>query len=176
MKKHQFLNFELNITIRLSSGEKRLILKWLDLTSFVLEKFFQEKFPRINKDLKNFQLSLLICGDKKIQTLNRDFRSLNKITDVLSFPNYENLRKNHKSLIFNEELFLGDLAICYPQTKRQAKKFQISDHEEFIHLFFHGFLHLLGFDHELSRKEELLMQELEDWCLNELSRLKSRMN
>jgi probable rRNA maturation factor len=93
------------------------------------------------------------------------------VTDVLSFATYENLRKK---TVQEDRLFLGDLAICHTQTKRQAAKFGISYFDEFIHLFFHGVIHLMGYDHEISMNEERMMQKWEDEALKRFSDYKKR--
>jgi probable rRNA maturation factor len=115
---------------------------------------------------QTFQVSLLLCGDQRIRKLNHDYRNKDKPTDVLSFPAHENLRKISPS---EEAVFLGDLAISIPTARRQALEFEISVWDEFIHLYFHGLLHLLGFDHEISEKEEKLMQKWEDRALTLIS-------
>ena len=66
-------------------------------------------------------------------------------------------------------VFLGDLAISVPTARRQAKEFNISVWDEFIHLYFHGLLHLMGYDHDISAIEEKLMQKWEDKALTLLS-------
>ncbi len=171
MNRHQFLEYDLVTTVRLSSAQKKKLADYLELSSFVFEHLKRKGY--FSKKVKKLKLSILICGDKKIADLNLQFRNKDKVTDVLSFPAHENLRKEQGSFVDQDNiLFLGDLAICFPQTKRQAKKFNISLWDEFIHLFFHGSLHLLGFDHEVSIEEEVVMQKLEDWCLASFSKKK----
>ena len=60
-----------------------------------------------------------------------------------------------------EEVELGDIFISAPVMIEQAKEFKVTIEQEFFHLMVHGFLHLLGFDHEISREEEVLMEGLE---------------
>jgi probable rRNA maturation factor len=168
MKTHPFLTIDYQLTVKLSSSERRHLNMCFYLTSEVL------KYLTINKILptlrpKSLKVSLLICGDKKIRTLNKIHRKKDRVTDVLSFPYYENLREMK---VFEKDLILGDLAICVPQARRQSKKHKISFMNEFIHLFFHGMLHLLGYDHEVSLKEEIIMQQWEDLALEKFSELK----
>lgn len=107
------------------------------------------------------ELSLTLCGKRKIQTLNRDYRGKNKVTDVLSFPQQESLRTQSGAQYFGKRMMLGDIVICRDVTSSQAKNFKITYEQELIHLLIHGFLHLCGFDHEVSQKEEKLMFDLE---------------
>ncbi len=169
MKKHPFLQVDCLSTVKLSAAEKKKLDKWLVMASVVLEHLFTEKIIPSTKP-HSLQVSLLICGDAKIKELNRHHRQKDKITDVLSFPAQENLRKSKSQI---HHLFLGDLAICHQQTKRQAKDFDITYFDEFIHLFFHGVIHLLGFDHEVSAKEEKLMQKWEKIALDKFSKIKN---
>lgn len=166
MKKH-LLEVDIQTTIKFSPKERRQLDQWLDWASRVVDKLMAEKLiPLRGVKLTSLRVSMLICGDTRIKKLNSEFRNKDKITDVLSFPSAEGLREGQVEQYLEEgELFLGDLAICAPQAKRQAEQFDIGFWDEFIHLFFHGFLHLLGFDHEISEKEEKQMQNWEDRAL-----------
>lgn len=111
------------------------------------------------------ELSLTLCGKDKIKTLNKKYRSKDKSTDVLSFPVHNNYK------ILPNPVELGDIFICLPQAKSQARNFNITLREEILHLFVHGFLHLLGFDHEISRLEEKKMFNLEKKLLIKLGKI-----
>ena len=117
------------------------------------------------KNVKQTNLTLTLCGKSKIRSLNKTYRNKDKATDVLSFPVHENLRpdnyKVRRDKNFLQNLDLGDLIICKDVAKSQAREFKITYGQEIIHLAVHGFLHLLGFDHEISPKEELIMEKLE---------------
>lgn len=166
MKKH-LLEVEIQSTIKFTPKENRQLEQWLKWASRVADKLLSEKLiPLKGAKLTTIRVSMLICGDTRIRKLNHEFRGKDKVTDVLSFPSAEGLREGKlKNYLEEGEIFLGDLAICAPQARRQAEHFEIGFMDEFIHLFFHGFLHLLGFDHEVSQKEEKLMQRWEDRAL-----------
>lgn len=176
MKKHPSLEIDYQSTVRFSPQEKKKLELWLKYSSRVVEKLLSEKIiPMKGINLSTIRVSLLICGDSRIKALNREYRGKDKVTDVLSFPSAEGLRAGSiKDFVVNKELFLGDLAICSEQAKRQAKRFSITYWDEFIHLYFHGILHLLGFDHELSEKEEKLMQKWEERALAIFSEIKKK--
>lgn len=108
------------------------------------------------------ELRLVLCGTNKIKNLNRDYRGIDKVTDVLSFPVHEELRKGQRGPLLPGPIAFGDIYICREVAERQAANFAISYRHEVIHLFIHGFLHLLGFDHEISQKEEDIMFSYED--------------
>jgi len=101
-------------------------------------------------------LTILLAADGRVKTLNRDFRGQNKPTNVLSFP-----------APANGERYLGDVALAYGVTQREARaaKKPFADHA--THLVVHGVLHLLGFDHASARQAKV-MEPLETRILAEL--------
>jgi rRNA maturation RNase YbeY len=80
-------------------------------------------------------LSVLLCGDRRMRALNREWRGLDLPTDVLSFPS-------------GEQGFLGDVVIDVPYAARQARRRGHAVSREVRILLAHGLLHLLGYDHE----------------------------
>ena len=179
MKKQNLIQFDFHSSVKLAPKEKTKIINHLGLAALVLDKLFQEKgfvHSSWTKKHQNIRLSLLLCGEAKIKKLNSDYRAKNKVTDVLSFPSYESLRKSASKgdSIFDHELFLGDLAICHQKTIKQAHEFNISYIDEFIHLLIHGMIHLVGYDHEVSTKEEALMQKWENEAINYFSKIKKK--
>lgn len=150
-------NIELTITTTLRGdalpqGFAKRAELWLpELADFALG---------IAKDCEAFvSLHLMVAGDQKVKSLNRDHRGFDKTTDVLSFPLFDDLRSGEEQIW--GPLELGDIVVSWPVVLKQAKEFKITPEQELIHLFIHGFLHLLGFDHEISSKEEELMEKYE---------------
>jgi probable rRNA maturation factor len=84
----------------------------------------------------------LITGDAELRRLNRDFRSKDYATDVLSFPAATGVRGS---------LRLGDLAISLARARAPAREFGHTTEQEVRILMLHGLLHLLGMDHETDR-------------------------
>jgi len=153
---------KLSITLH-DSGIKKKTSKVKDLTPLLEKSFtaFLAKNPHFT-GVKVVTISMTLCGKTKIRRLNRQYRHKDCATDVLSFPIYENLRPDRKVFEKNlPEVELGDLIICKDVALKQAKEFQITYEQEVIHLAVHGFLHLLGFDHEISAIEEKIMEENE---------------
>ncbi len=113
------------------------------------------KAHRILKLLKENQseLSLALVGNGQIQKLNSQYRHKNEPTDVLSFPQEENLPKGKK--------LLGDVVISVEQAEKQAKEGMKTLEMEIEMLLIHGILHLLGYDHEVSPKEARRMKRME---------------
>lgn len=135
------------------------------LNSFIIEIrsfLFTSKYTSINKDnVELVEFSLNICGNDEIRELNNEYRGKDKITDVLSFQLHDGLRYEDEGEI-ESFINLGDIIICKDVASSQAAEFKISLAQEIVHLFVHGFLHLCGFDHEISEDEEKLMFELEE--------------
>ena len=88
------------------------------------------------------ELSLVICGDGRMRTLNRRYRGKDRTTDVLSFPAGGDGRG-----------FLGDLVVSAPEARRQARAAKVAFPAVMEKLLLHGLLHLLGYDHETDRGE-----------------------
>jgi probable rRNA maturation factor len=92
-------------------------------------------------------LSLLICSDEEIQQLNCKYRDLDMPTDVLSFGLEERIPDF-------QERFLGDIIISYETASKQSQFMEHSAITEIKILAIHGFLHLMGFDHDTKAKKE----------------------
>lgn len=120
-----------------------------------------------------FCLNLNACSDDHIRNLNKDHRQKDKITDVLSFPLQESIRWGEFDN-FSSEIEIGDIFIATGVCASQAEEFKISFREEFLHLAVHGFLHLVGFDHEISDEEEKLMEKSEKQIIEKIRSLKGR--
>lgn len=91
--------------------------------------------------------------------MNRQFRAKDKVTDVLSFPIYDFTVESVNRGV--SPVLLGDIVISVPQAKRQAEAMGLSTEEEVLRLAIHGLLHLLGYDHETSKKDAQKMKSLE---------------
>ncbi len=137
----------------------------------VLEQVFL-KFLRENQHfdtVDEVSFNLTLCGKVKIKRLNNQYRALDKVTDVLSFGVHDNLRPDKKNKTQNQSIIeLGDIYICREVALKQASQFQITYEQEILHLATHGFLHLLGFDHEISLKEEKIMEDFEDKIVSKM--------
>ena len=106
---------------------------------------------------KNIELSILFVTDAKIQRLNQKYRHKNRSTDVLSFS----LLEGEGAQMTPSLLSMGDIVISPQKAMRDAKKEGVTFEYKLKFLLIHGFLHLLGYDHEKSKKEEKRMQRKE---------------
>ena len=132
------------------SGWKRIIKKPNDYLKKRLK--ILSKTPFFKK--KNHEFSILLTNDKEMKKLNNKFRKKNKTTDVLSFP----IKIKNK-----KKLYVGDIAISYEIIKDRSK--DTNFFLEFDKTWIHGYLHLIGYDHEknndfqkMLRREKLILK------------------
>lgn len=113
----------------------------------------------------DFEISLAIIGEAKMRKLNKFWRGKNRVTDVLSFSFGGGKKKTDFIPAPSEAGCLGEIFICLPYAKKEAKRQNITLEKELETLFVHGILHLLGYDHERSEKEEKEFFELQEKML-----------
>jgi len=123
-------------------------------------KQWLKRIEQTLKIKKHLEISLAIVSDAAIKKLNRTYRGKNQTTDVLSFGEVDSTVKISQSV----KNYLGEIIICYPQASRQAKTNGHSLEKELQLLLTHGFLHLLGHDHQKA-KEAKIMREFEQKIL-----------
>ena len=103
------------------------------------------------------EVTIRIVDTEESQFLNFNYRGKAKPTNVLSFPS--DLPKEIVQILPTRPL--GDLVICLPVVIIEADEQGKTEQEHFAHLIVHGILHLLGYDHELSTEDEVIMESLE---------------
>ncbi len=113
-------------------------------------------------DIKNSIFDIIFIDDEEMHKLNKEYREIDRTTDVLSFALNDN---KHIDAFVNS---LGDIFISIPKMKSQAEEYGHSEKRELSFLALHGLLHLLGYDHTLGKKEEEEMFGLQKEILNEL--------
>jgi probable rRNA maturation factor len=105
------------------------------------------------------EVSVAITDDAEVQQLNRDFRGIDKTTDVLSFASEEgddNFIVPEEYKAQNPVRYIGDIIISFPQAERQAGDFNNTPQRETQELVIHGVFHLLGYDHEEEEDREVM--------------------
>ena len=106
-------------------------------------------------DFSGAEISIYICDEEKMRSLNAEWRGRDQVTDVLSFSQREG------ELTDPEDICLGDIVICSARAKAQADAAGIQFYDEIQNLLIHGAAHLIGYDHEKGRKEAKSMREFE---------------
>ncbi len=113
------------------------------------------------------EVSLVVTNDAEIQALNRQYRGIDRPTDVLSFPQTEGPGAFPRPP--GVPLHLGDIVISYDRVREQAREYGHSERRELAYLAVHGLLHLLGFDHQ-TEPERQRMRRAEEAALSEIPR------
>lgn len=118
-----------------------------------IKRVLERALKHLNQPSELLEMSLSIVSPEQIQELNKSFREVDKVTDVLSFPTCDNPTRGAITVVcedVNPETDLvniGDIVICLERAKEQAKEYVHSLKRELAFLSLHGLLHLLGYDH-----------------------------
>ena len=132
------------------------------------EKLFETAGRILGEDFSKVNVSVNFVSEGEIKDLNNKFRQIDKVTDVLSFPNLEKSYFQKLTEFDGERnpddgiLFLGDIVICKKVAKKQAKDYRHGAKREICFLALHGLLHLLGFDYIKEEEERLMKAASED--------------
>jgi probable rRNA maturation factor len=119
------------------------------------------------EDIEGYQVAVTLVDDARIHELNREYRGVDRPTDVLSFALQE---QGEDEPEFDIELesdadfvdSLGDIVISVDTCKRQAQEYGHSIERELAFLAVHGFLHLIGYDHETPEEEQEMFRRQEE--------------
>lgn len=114
------------------------------------------------------EISVTVTGNDEIQELNRDYREIDRVTDVLSFPMWDYDGQAPAEVLAlaetdpdTHEVCLGDIVICLPRAKEQAEEYGHSLKRELAFLTAHSMLHLLGYDHMVPEEESVMFAKQE---------------
>ncbi len=130
----------------------------LDKEIEILEKLLS--FACQKEQIQNAEFNVIFVSKDVIHQMNRDYRGVDRVTDVISFALEDN-----KTIDLNVRL-LGDIYICVDRAREQAIEYKHSFLRELAFLSVHGFLHLLGYDH-MEEEEEKVMFGKQEEILNE---------
>ncbi|MCK4635778.1 MAG: rRNA maturation RNase YbeY [Candidatus Moranbacteria bacterium] len=130
----------------------------IDLTSFInqpheknyFQKIAEQTFQEVGEEKfknKNIEISLAIVDDEEIKKQNNSLRNKNTTTDVLSIGDYSDNKNIFTELKTEDNIFLGEIILCYEFIKKSAKISGTTIEYELSYVFSHGILHLLGYKH-----------------------------
>ena len=132
----------------------------------LINKVLEECFKTEKIDDYKLYISVTLTNPEYIKKLNREYRQIDKATDVLSFPMFEKDEiKSLENLEFEETL--GDIVISIERVEEQAKEYGHSFERELAYMVVHGFYHLMGEDH-MNEDEKAIMRAKEENVLNKL--------
>lgn len=134
---------------------------------------------REEKLIIDYEVSVIFVDNNQIKKLNNQFRGIDRVTDVLSFPMLEYEKgKVYKQLytdhVFSDydlddgKLVLGDIALSLEKAMEQSKEFGHSFQREVCYLLIHSVLHLLGYDH-IDEEDKVVMRKNEEYILNKFN-------
>lgn len=133
---------------------KKLLKRYNSKASLYIKKAY--KTLKLND---KYSFTVIVCGSAKIRSLNKYYRDIDKVTDVLSFE--ENSGDK-------EDYYLGEVFINVDRVYSQARNYGHSVLREYTFLIVHGLLHLCGYDHTRSLKDEKIQFDLQDKILKGL--------
>lgn len=132
----------------------------------LINKVINECFKNENMQGLKLYVSITLTVPEVIHKLNKEYRNIDKATDVLSFPMFEaeELEQIKKENL-DEEDILGDMVISIPRVEEQAVEYGHSFERELAYMCVHSFYHLLGYDH-MVEEDKKKMRAKEDEVLN----------
>ncbi|MBQ1567754.1 MAG: rRNA maturation RNase YbeY [Erysipelotrichaceae bacterium] len=128
----------------------------------LIEEYYRKTLKTLKME-DNYAVSLIICGPVTIRRINREYRGIDKVTDVISFA----LLDNEETIEYEDVIELGDIFINRDRVISQAHDYEHSIKREFVFLFVHGLLHLLGYDH-MNPEDEKRMFALQRKIVGDL--------
>lgn len=136
----------------------------------IIKKVIEECFRVENLLDSKLYVSITLTTPKNIKQYNKEYRNLDKETDVLSFPMFEKeeLEEKINTNNFDNIDILGDMIISIPQVEIQANEYGHSFERELSYMVVHSFYHLMGYDH-IKEEDKLLMRPKEEIVLNNLN-------
>lgn len=131
----------------------------------VIEKCFEEEKIQNSK----LCMTIILTTPQNIRKINKEYRDIDKETDVLSFPMFEKdeLDKKIENNDFEYEDVLGDIVISIEKVKEQAEEYGHSFERELSYMLVHGFYHLMGYDH-IEEEDKKVMRPKEEKILKDL--------
>jgi probable rRNA maturation factor len=130
----------------------------------VIQRAIAAAAETVDADVGDAELAVMLTDDAGIRTLNNNWRGIDKPTNVLSFPALQPTAARQPR---DAPHMLGDIAIAYQTLRKEADDEQKSFDHHLSHLAVHGFLHLIGYDHEQDDQAEA-MEALEREILAQL--------
>lgn len=133
----------------------------------IIKKVIKKCFEEEKLENSKLYVSITLTDPTNIQKINKQYRNIDRETDVLSFPMFEKeeIEEKIKNNDFEHEDVLGDIIISIDKVERQAKEYGHSFEREFSYMLVHGFYHLMGYDH-IEEKDKIIMRPKEEKILS----------
>ena len=139
----------------------------------IIKKVVEKCFIEENLLKTNLYLNVILTNPETIRKTNKQYRELDKETDVLSFPMFQkdeidNLIKESQTKQEVVEDVLGDIMVSIPRVIEQANEYGHSVERELAYMIVHGFYHVMGYDH-INEEDKVIMRPKEENILNKLN-------
>lgn len=134
--------FEPSVDLRVLTDNTKKMLEF-----FLNNQNWIEKSCLKNEEFDTISFDIVLCDNKKIHEINREYRNKDCPTDVISFAIFADSEPEER-FVFDNEINLGEIIISLEKTKQQAQE---NNHGFYVELYFllaHGILHLAGYDHQ----------------------------
>ena len=153
-------------------------LEYLDLEKSdqyeeTIKKVLEQCFKEEGMEKSKIYVSITLTTPEHIHEINKQYRNVDRATDVLSFPIFEKEEIDEKirTQDFEHEDVLGDIIISIEKVKEQAVEYGHSFERELSYMVVHGFYHLMGYDH-MKEDEKNIMRQKEENVLEKLKILR----
>ena len=135
----------------------------------VIEKVLSQCFKEEKLENSKLCVTVTLTTPKTIQEINKQYRNIDRATDVLSFPMFEKdeLDSKIQENDFENEDILGDIVVSVEKVKEQAIEYGHSFERELSYMIVHGFYHLMGYDH-IEEDDKKVMRKKEENILRKL--------
>ncbi len=130
----------------------------------IIEKVFEACFKEEGLYDSKIYISIILTDEDGIHKINKEYRNIDRPTDVLSFPMFQ---PEEIKIAKTREEVLGDIIVCIPIVKKQAIEYGHSEEREFAYMLVHGFYHVMGYDHMVD-EDKVKMRAKEETVLNKL--------
>jgi probable rRNA maturation factor len=135
----------------------------------IIKKVIEQCFKEEKIENSKLYITITLTNPNTIKGINKEYRNIDRATDVLSFPMFEKseLEEKIKKQDFEHEDVLGDIIISIEKVEEQAKEYGHSFERELSYMVVHGFYHLMGYDH-IEEEDKKKMRPKEEKILNDL--------
>ncbi len=143
----------------------------------IIKKVVEQCFKEEKLENSKLYISITLTNPENIHRINKQYRDVDRETDVLSFPMFERneLDEKIRNNDFEHEDVLGDIVISIEKVKGQAQEYGHSFEREFAYMIVHGFYHLMGYDH-IKEEDKIVMRPKEENVLNKLGIRRDELN
>ena len=143
----------------------------------IIKKVVEQCFKEEKIEESKLYISITLTTPEHIREINKQYRNIDKETDVLSFPMFEKkeIEQKIENKDFEHEDVLGDIVISIEKVKGQAEEYGHSFEREFSYMIVHGFYHLMGYDH-IKEEDKIVMRPKEESVLTKLGIRRDELN